>query len=104
MPRIGGLWEAAVKFAKFYLAYIVGSAHLTFEKMQTIFCEIEAILNSRSLVPLSSDANDLIYLSPGHFLVGSPLNSFPGRNLSDVNTAHIVTMVNNRTNATAFLT
>lgn len=85
-PHFGGLWEAAVKSAKFHLARTIGGAHLTFEEMQTTLCEIEAILNSRPLIPLSSDPNDLNYLSPGHFLVGSPLNSFPNQDLSDVNT------------------
>ncbi|XP_011859066.1 PREDICTED: uncharacterized protein LOC105556582 [Vollenhovia emeryi] len=85
-PHFGGLWEAAVKSAKYHLTRIVGSANLTFEEMQTVLCEIEAILNSRPLIPLSSDPNDLSYLSPGHFLVGTPLNSFPTQELCDVNT------------------
>jgi len=48
----------------------------SFEEMQTILCEIEAILNSGLLLPLSADPNDLAYLSPGHFLVGTTLNVF----------------------------
>ncbi|XP_077270667.1 uncharacterized protein LOC143901909 [Temnothorax americanus] len=84
-PHFGGLWEAAVKSVKFHLARIIGSAHLTFEEMQTVLCEIEAILNSRPITPLSSDPNDMNYLSPGHFLVGAPLNSFPTSDLNDIN-------------------
>jgi len=89
-PNFGGIWEAAVKSAKFHLTRIVGGAHLTFEEMQTILCEIEAILNSRPLVPLSSDTNNTAYLSPGHFLVGSPLNSFPTMDVNDVNTNRLL--------------
>ncbi|XP_011862076.1 PREDICTED: uncharacterized protein LOC105558778, partial [Vollenhovia emeryi] len=84
-PHFGGLWEAAVKSTKVHLTRIVGGAHLTFEEMNTVLCEIEAILNSRPLVPLSSDPNDMNYLSPGHFLIGEPLNSFPTTDLSDIN-------------------
>jgi len=34
-PHFGGLWEAAVKSAKYHMTRIVGKAHLTFEEMQT---------------------------------------------------------------------
>ncbi|XP_018396272.1 PREDICTED: uncharacterized protein LOC108774619 [Cyphomyrmex costatus] len=58
-PHCGGLWEAAIKSAKFHLYRIIGNAHLTFKEMQTILCDIEAILNSRPIAPLSEDPNDL---------------------------------------------
>ena len=62
----------------------MGKTHLTFEEMQTILCEIEAILNSRPLLPLSADLNDLVYLSPRHFFVDT-LNDLPCVDLSDSN-------------------
>ncbi|XP_055906004.1 uncharacterized protein LOC129941403 [Eupeodes corollae] len=74
-PNFGGLWEAAVKVAKHHLRRIIGQAVLSFEEMTTVCCQIEAVMNSRPLTPMSSNPNDLTALTPGHFLVGSPLTS-----------------------------
>lgn len=84
-PHFGGLWEAAVKSAKHHMLRIIARAHLTFEEMSTVLYEVEAILNSRPLTQLSSDSNDFAYLSPGHFLIGTALNSFPSHDVHDVN-------------------
>lgn len=83
-PHHGGLWQSAVKSAKFHLHRIVGNAYLTFEELQTVLCEIEAILNSRPLTALSSDPNDLNYITPGHFFIGDAMNSFPYHDITDV--------------------
>ncbi|GFV79188.1 integrase catalytic domain-containing protein [Trichonephila clavipes] len=47
--------------------------------------EVEGILNSRPLTPLSSDADNFDVLTPGHFLIGRPITSIPEPNLIDVN-------------------
>ncbi|XP_029163314.1 uncharacterized protein LOC114934768 [Nylanderia fulva] len=89
-PHVGGLWEAAVKSAKFHINRIIGNANLTYEEMQTVLCEIEAVLNSRPLTPLSEDPNDLHCITPGHFLIGAALNSFPVADLTKENPSRLL--------------
>ncbi|KYQ57720.1 hypothetical protein ALC60_03312 [Trachymyrmex zeteki] len=74
-PHFGGIWEAAVKSTKLHLKRIVGDTPLTFEEMYTVLTQVEAVLNSRPISPLSNDPNDLSYLTPGHFLVGDSLTT-----------------------------
>ncbi|XP_049875165.1 uncharacterized protein LOC126373172 isoform X1 [Pectinophora gossypiella] len=83
-PVFGGLWEAAVKSTKHHLKRTVQNVVLTYEEMCTVLAQIEAILNSRPLVPLSSNSDDFSYLTPGHFLTGRALVSYPERDLTNV--------------------
>ncbi|XP_062703957.1 uncharacterized protein LOC134286361 [Aedes albopictus] len=76
-PHQGGIWEAAVKSAKELLRPILGDEKLTHEELSTVLCQVEACLNSRPLCPMSSSPDSLEALTPGHFLVGQPLNLLP---------------------------
>ncbi|XP_072400610.1 uncharacterized protein [Diabrotica undecimpunctata] len=60
-PNFGGLWEAEVKSF-----------------------QIEAILNSRPLCPLSSSPDDFESLTPSHFLIGRRLTSLPDPDVREV--------------------
>jgi len=46
---------------------------LTYEEYNTLIIEIEAILNSRPLTPLTNNPDDLNILTPIHFLIGDSL-------------------------------
>ncbi|XP_030747104.1 uncharacterized protein LOC115875730 [Sitophilus oryzae] len=85
-PHFGGLWEAGVKSVKHHLKRVLGNTQLTFEEFLTILCQIEGILNSRPLCPLTSDPNDFLPLTPTHFLIGRPLVAVPDDNVEDIKT------------------
>ncbi|XP_075162773.1 uncharacterized protein LOC142235404 [Haematobia irritans] len=73
-PHFGGLWEAAVKSVKHHLRRVIGEAKLTYEEMSTFLSQIESVLNSRPLRPVTIDHSEL--WTPRHFLVGRPLLEF----------------------------
>ena len=77
-PHFGGLWEAAVRSMKRHLRRMMGSLILTFEELTTISCQIEAFLNSRPLMPITSHNIDGFFtLTPGHFLFLDSPRAYP---------------------------
>lgn len=76
-PSFGGIWEAGVKSVKHHLRRILAPTLMTFEELATVLAQIEAVLNSRPITPLSDDASDVQALTPGHFLIGEPLTTVP---------------------------
>ncbi|XP_062709654.1 uncharacterized protein LOC134288537 [Aedes albopictus] len=83
-PNFGGIWEAGVKAAKSLLKKVLCETSLTYEELTTVVVQIEAILNSRPMTPLTNDPNDLTALTPAHFLVGRELTSPPEPNYEEV--------------------
>lgn len=69
-PHFGGLWEAAVKAMKRHLLTVSRGLMLTYEEYYTLLVEVEAVLNSRPLTPISSNPKDLSALTSSHFLIG----------------------------------
>jgi hypothetical protein len=62
---------------KRHLVRSVGKAHLTFEELTTVLVEIEATVNSRPLVNISSDPEDQVILTPAHLISDEPAASLP---------------------------
>ena len=84
-PNFGGIWEAGVKSIKYYLKRTVGNSKLTYEEFLTVLIQIERMLNSRPLVPLSADIDDLNVLTPSHFLIGRPITSLVEPDVTHIN-------------------
>ena len=80
----GGLWEAGIKSAKSHLLCVTKDTKLRFEELQTLTTQVEGILNSRPITTISSDPNDLVPLTPGHFLIGDSLTSYPEPTLENI--------------------
>jgi len=77
-PHFGGLWEAAVKIMKRTLKKIAQPHPLTWPELYSLLTEVESILNSRPICPQhTSDLEEDLVLTPGHFLIGRPLKALP---------------------------
>ena len=74
---MGGIWESVVKSAKGLLKRQFTNATLTILMLQTAMCEIEAILNSRPLAPLTDDDDELMAITPAMLLTGFKHRLFP---------------------------
>lgn len=83
-PHFGGLWESGVKSCKHHISRVIGNANLTYEEFSTVLVQIEAVLNSRPMYPMSSDPNDFTPLTPAHFLIGRPMTCPAERDLTTV--------------------
>ena len=88
-PHIGGKREAVVKSSKFHPRRTVAKIVLTFEELDTLLTQIEAILNSRPLEPLSDRPDAVSALTPGYFLTGSALCTLPEQSLTNLATPRL---------------
>ncbi|XP_056641535.1 uncharacterized protein LOC130448272 [Diorhabda sublineata] len=76
-PHMGGLWERAVRSTKHHLKRVLNNTYLTYEEFYTLLSQIAGILNSRPLLPLTEDPDDLQPLTPAHFLIGTAIQTIP---------------------------
>ncbi|XP_054280801.1 uncharacterized protein LOC128998611 [Macrosteles quadrilineatus] len=75
-PWMGGMYERLISLIKRCLRKSIGSVTLTKSQLDTVMIEIEAVVNSRPLVYVSSSDQSLtdFIITPGHFL------NFHGKN------------------------
>ena len=82
-PHFSGLWEAAVKSFKTHLKRVTTNVKLTYEELSTVLTQIEACLNSRLLTRMCCDDDGVEALTPGHFLIGRPIEALPDASDTD---------------------
>lgn len=88
-PHFNGIAEAAVRSTKHHLKRLLRDVHFTFEEMYTCLTQVESILNSRPLTPISSDPLDFSALTPSHFLIGRPLISVPHPQVTSIDISRL---------------
>ena len=67
--HMGGIWERLIRVVRKVFASILKGSRLTDDLLDTLFCEAEAIVNSRPITKLSDDVNDVAALTPNHLLL-----------------------------------
>lgn len=88
-PHAGGYYESGVKTMKHHLTRECANRSFDYEQFSTLLCKIEAIINSRPLMPMSDDPTDLQVLTPAHFLIGRSLIAKPERDFIPVNAGRL---------------
>lgn len=85
-PHWGGIWEAAVKSAKYHLKRTIGKCKLTITELWTYVSEIATILNMRPMIPVAFTPDENKKILTAHDLMnGLPMTVAPEPVLSDVN-------------------
>lgn len=67
----GGVWERLIRIVRKVLCGLMNelNVRLTDEALQTLFCEVESIVNSRPITKLSTDVTDPEPLTPANLLL-----------------------------------
>lgn len=68
-PHFGGIWERQVRLVKRILKSVLHEQTIDDECLQTVLCEVEAIINDRPITASSNDPSDVEALTPNHLLL-----------------------------------
>ena len=66
---MGDVWERQIRTMRKVLGTILKDHILDDERLDTLFYEVEMIVNGRQLTPVSNDHKDSELLTPNHFLL-----------------------------------
>ncbi|XP_070567289.1 uncharacterized protein [Ptychodera flava] len=91
-PWMGGFYERLVGVVKKCLRKAIGKVCFTYDQLQTVLAEVEAVVNSRPLVYVGDDINSSITLTPSHFLTLNPSTGIPGTETEDVDPEYLPRM------------
>ena len=81
--HMGGAWERQIRTVRKVLASLLHNEVLDDERLETLFCEVESIVNDRPLTHVSDDPNDLGALTPSHLLKFRPGHPVPLHGLKE---------------------
>ena len=65
----GGVWERCIRSVRKVMKALIKEQLLDDEGLNTLMCEVEAIINGRPITKLSDDPRDLEPLTPNHLLL-----------------------------------
>ncbi|XP_050417733.2 uncharacterized protein LOC126831129 [Patella vulgata] len=75
--HFGGIWERCIRSVRKILDSLLNEQVLCDESLNTLFCEVEMIINGRPLTKVSDDPNDQEALTPNHLMLLRAAGSYP---------------------------
>ena len=67
--HMGGSWERQIRSIRKVLNVLLRNAVIDDERLVTIFCEVEGVINNRPITKCNDAVNDLSPLTPNHLLL-----------------------------------
>ena len=74
---MGGIWEHMIRTTRRIFISLLKSQRLTDEILETLFCEVESLINGRPITKISDDVNESTPLTPNHLLLLRNCNTLP---------------------------
>jgi hypothetical protein len=73
--HFGGAWERLIRSIRKALYAVMHGRSMTYAVLETALVEVEALMNSRPLAQVGTNAEDMSVLTPGHFLILRPFTA-----------------------------